>query len=57
VGFVTFSGVVVGPPLFALIASFTSSYRASFAALGAVSGGCALWLFLRQVRGLEVSNH
>jgi MFS family permease len=31
-GFVTFAGVVVGPPIFALLSSLTGSYRASFAA-------------------------
>jgi MFS family permease len=45
VGFVTYSGVVVGPPLFALIASATSSYRVSFAVLAVVSAGCAIWLY------------
>jgi len=43
-GFVTFSGVVVGPPLFALIASASGSYRVSFACLAAVSGVGALWM-------------
>ena len=36
-GFVTFSGVVMGPPLFALIASATGSYRLSFALFALVS--------------------
>jgi MFS family permease len=42
--FVTFSGVVVGPPLFALIASASGSYRISFAVFAAVSGLSALWM-------------
>lgn len=43
-GFVTFSGVVMGPPLFALIASLTGSYRVSFAVFAAVSGVGAFWM-------------
>jgi predicted MFS family arabinose efflux permease len=46
VGFVTFSGVVIGPPLFGLIASVSGSYRVSFVALAALSGLSALWLML-----------
>lgn len=57
VGFVTFSGVVVGPPLFALIASLASSYRVSFAALAVLSAGCAAWLFATRAPKPEVSNH
>jgi MFS family permease len=43
-GFVTFSGVVMGPPLFALIASASGSYRVSFAVFAAVSGLGAIWM-------------
>jgi MFS family permease len=42
--FVTFFGVVVGPPLFAALASAVGSYRASFAVIGAISAGMAVWL-------------
>lgn len=44
VGFVTFGGVVAGPPLFALLASLAASYRVSFAVLAVVSAGAAAWL-------------
>jgi len=37
-GFITFSGVVAGPPLFALLATLTGGYRAGFLACGLVSG-------------------
>jgi MFS family permease len=57
VGFVTFSGVVVGPPLFALIASLASSYRVSFAAVAALSAGSALWLLRAGRARPVVSGH
>lgn len=41
---VTFAGVVVGPPCFALLSSLTGDYRASFAALAVASGAGALAL-------------
>jgi MFS family permease len=43
-GFITFSGVVAGPPLFALLASATGSYRVGFGVFAALScaGGLAL---------------
>ncbi|HET9045942.1 MAG TPA: MFS transporter, partial [Casimicrobiaceae bacterium] len=37
-GFITFSGVVAGPPLFALLAALTGSYRAGFVLCGLMSG-------------------
>ena len=43
-GFVTFAGVVIGPPAFALLAGITGSYRAGFAAFGSLSLICGLWL-------------
>jgi MFS-type transporter involved in bile tolerance (Atg22 family) len=43
-GFVTFAGVVMGPPLFALIASATGSYRVSFGVFAAVSALGAAWM-------------
>jgi len=36
-GFVTFSGVVVGPPLFAALTALTHGYRAGFLVMAAVS--------------------
>jgi len=46
-GFVTFGGVVIGPPTFALIAALTGGYRAGFVVFGALSIGCGLWLLAR----------
>jgi MFS family permease len=44
IGFVTFAGVVIGPPAFALLATVTGSYRAGFVAFGSLSLLCGLWL-------------
>ena len=46
-GFVTFGGVVVGPPAFALISALTGGYRVGFATFGSLSIGCGLWLLVR----------
>jgi MFS family permease len=46
-GFITFSGVVVGPPLFALLATITDSYRVGFAVIGIASLACGVTLLLR----------
>jgi MFS family permease len=43
-GFVTFAGVVVGPPTFALLSAVTGGYRAGFVAFGSVSALLGLWL-------------
>jgi len=43
-GVITFAGVVVGPPTFAILASIAGSYRIGFVAIGLVSLGCGLWL-------------
>ena len=51
-GFVTFAGVVIGPPAFALLSSLTGSYRAGFATFAAVSIAGALTL----VRGAAVQQ-
>ena len=40
-GFLTFTGVVLGPPLFAVLAGMTGSYRAGFAAFGTLSSSAA----------------
>jgi MFS family permease len=45
-GFVTFSGVVAGPPVFALLATLTGSYRVGFAVFGLASGACGLYFLL-----------
>jgi MFS family permease len=47
-GFITFGGVVFGPPAFALISTLTGGYRAGFAAFGGLSVGCGLWLLIRR---------
>jgi MFS family permease len=46
-GFITFSGVVLGPPTFAALASVTGSYRVGFAAFGIASLACGLTLLVR----------
>jgi len=46
-GFVTFAGVVVGPPTFALLAAITGSYRNGFAAIGTASLLCGLAILRR----------
>jgi MFS family permease len=43
-GFVTFAGVVIGPPAFASLAGVTGSYRSGFMAFGSLSLICGLWL-------------
>jgi MFS family permease len=47
-GFVTFAGVVVGPPVFALLVAVTGSYGVGFAVLGTASLACATWLLTRR---------
>jgi len=46
-GFVTFSGVLVGPPAFALISALTGGYRAGFAVFGALALASGARLVLR----------
>ena len=48
--FVTFGGVMSGPPVFALIAALTGGYRSSFAAFGALTVGSGLWMLLRRTK-------
>ena len=45
---ITFAGVVVGPPSFAVLSSLTGGYRAGFAALAVVSGYSAIALLARE---------
>jgi MFS family permease len=47
-GFITFAGVVVGPPLFALLAAAIGSYATGFAATGLASLACGVWLLRRK---------
>jgi MFS family permease len=49
-GFVTFAGVVLGPPTFALLAALTGSYRVGFAVFGSLSLFCGLWLLSKPRR-------
>ena len=43
-GFITFAGVVAGPPIFAAMAGAFSSYRAGFLVAASVSAVSALGL-------------
>lgn len=47
-GFITFAGVVVGPPVFALLATLTGSYATGFGAMGLASLVCGAWLLRRK---------
>ena len=49
-GFVTFGGVMVGPPVFAGLAAASGSYRTGFFAAALVSGIAAAALILRSRR-------
>ena len=51
-GFVTFAGVVLGPPTFALLAATTGSYRVGFVAFGSASLLCGARLLARRGRRL-----
>ncbi len=46
-GFVSFAGVVVGPPAFALLSALTGSYRVGFVTFGSASLLCGLALLRR----------
>jgi MFS family permease len=50
-GFITFAGVVVGPPLFAALTALTHGYQAGFLVMAAVSLGAALALHWRTAAG------
>ena len=47
-GFITFAGVVIGPPLFAALAALTGSYRAGFLLMATVSLVASSALYLRK---------
>jgi len=46
-GFITFGGVLVGPPAFALISAMTGGYRVGFALLGALAIASGARLIVR----------
>jgi MFS-type transporter involved in bile tolerance (Atg22 family) len=46
-GFVTFAGVVIGPPSFALLSAITGSYRIGFGTFAALSIAAAVALWKR----------
>jgi nitrate/nitrite transporter NarK len=50
-GFITFSGVVVGPPLFAALTALTDGYQAGFLVMAAVSLTAATALHWRKAPG------
>jgi len=50
-GFVTFSGVVVGPPIFAALSAWTQGYRTGYLVMAAVSLTAASALHYRTRRG------
>lgn len=45
-GFITFAGVVLGPPMFAVLASVFGSYRVGFAVFGTAALSCGIALLL-----------
>ena len=47
-GFVTFGGVMGGPPVFALISAVTGDYRYGFASFGSLAIGSGVWLLARR---------
>lgn len=47
-GFITFAGVVLGPPTFALLASLSGGYRVGFAVFGSANLLCGLALLCRR---------
>jgi hypothetical protein len=46
-GFITFGGVLVGPPVFALVSALTGGYRTGFAIFGTISIVTGLLVFIR----------
>ncbi|HEY3178378.1 MAG TPA: MFS transporter [Casimicrobiaceae bacterium] len=50
-GFITFSGVVAGPPVFALLAASTGSYRVGFGVFAVMSGLSGLALLMPRLAG------
>jgi MFS family permease len=50
-GFITFSGVVVGPPIFAALSAWTQGYRTGYLVMAAVSFTAATALHFRARAG------
>jgi len=55
-GFITFSGVVIGPPLFAALAAMTTGYRSGFVLCSLVSFGAAALFYWRSRRTANAAN-
>ena len=51
-GFITFGGVLIGPPAFALVSALTGGYRVGFAIFGTVSIAAGLLLLVRHRKGV-----
>jgi len=49
-GFITFAGVVIGPPSFALLSTLTGSYRIGFATFAGLSIAGALALLRTRIQ-------
>ncbi len=47
-GFVTFGGVMGGPPVFALVSALTGDYSYGFAAFGSLAAASGVWLLARR---------
>jgi sugar phosphate permease len=55
-GFIGFSGIVVGSPLFGFLAAATGDYRTSFVAFGGAILICGAWVLVRYRRALRESS-
>jgi MFS family permease len=55
-GFIGFSGIVVGSPLFGFLAAATGDYRTGFIAFGAAILICGTWVLVRYRRALRESS-
>lgn len=55
-GFIGFSGIVVGSPLFGFLATATGDYRTSFVAFGGAILICGAWVLVRSRRALRESS-
>ena len=56
-GFITFSGVVIGPPLFAALTAWTHGYKTGFLVMAAVSLGAASALLVRTEARARPGRH
>jgi MFS family permease len=50
-GFITFAGVVIGPPIFAALSALTDGYRTGFLVMATVSLVAAAALYFRSPIG------